>query len=592
MKPLDVNALMARAELSFRNRRHDAAKADLSTLIGIVGEHPAVLHLLALVEQQAGNTSAALAVFSRALMQSPLDPQINNNFANLLDAEGALDQAVVHYSKALSQVPNFWKARRNRATTLQKLGMFDMALLDLDQVIAANPADLDAYEARGGVHKAAGNSTAAGADFSHVVALSPSRPMAMHGLARLATERNEDDAFELYRSAHAISPRDLDVTLGYAEAIEAVGRSGAIELLEAAVDANPGWIAGHDSLARMRSEAGEFDSFAKNYAGAIARRPSDRALHLAYWSCLARGGEHAEALAALEAARPMLGSDPEIDLFEAVLASETGDTERAEMVFGRLDKSPEVELARGRNALRKGDPAYASAILEPLARDDLDAVIVWAHLSIAWRLTKDPRGAWLCEQPGLCGAQDLPMDAAAIDQLAEVLRGLHRTRSHPIGQSLRGGTQTRGRLFNRKESAIGRLETLLAKSVASHVANLPPLDVTHPLLRHRNTPLKFGGNWSVRLSSGGFHVNHVHPQGILSSACYVALPDMTGTTKEGWLELGSPPAELNIDLPPLATIEPSPGRLVLFPSYLYHGTRPFSDGERLTVAFDVETSAG
>jgi len=30
-----------------------------------------------------------------------------------------------------------------------------------------------------------------------------------------------------------------------------------------------------------------------------------------------------------------------------------------------------------------------------------------------------------------------------------------------------------------------------------------------------------------------------------------------------------------------------PGRLVLFPSYLYHGTRPFSAGERLSVAFDV-----
>jgi hypothetical protein len=27
--------------------------------------------------------------------------------------------------------------------------------------------------------------------------------------------------------------------------------------------------------------------------------------------------------------------------------------------------------------------------------------------------------------------------------------------------------------------------------------------------------------------------------------------------------------------------------VALFPSYMYHGTRPFSAGERLTVAFDV-----
>jgi predicted 2-oxoglutarate/Fe(II)-dependent dioxygenase YbiX len=46
-----------------------------------------------------------------------------------------------------------------------------------------------------------------------------------------------------------------------------------------------------------------------------------------------------------------------------------------------------------------------------------------------------------------------------------------------------------------------------------------------------------------------------------------------------------------LDLPPLATFEPKPGRLVLFPSFLFHGTRPFTGGERLTVAFDL-TAAG
>ena len=42
-----------------------------------------------------------------------------------------------------------------------------------------------------------------------------------------------------------------------------------------------------------------------------------------------------------------------------------------------------------------------------------------------------------------------------------------------------------------------------------------------------------------------------------------------------------------IDLPPFRTVEPEPGRLVLFPSYMWHGTRPFAEGERMTVAFDV-----
>ena len=40
-------------------------------------------------------------------------------------------------------------------------------------------------------------------------------------------------------------------------------------------------------------------------------------------------------------------------------------------------------------------------------------------------------------------------------------------------------------------------------------------------------------------------------------------------------------------LAPLQVIEPKPGRLVLFPSNMWHGTRPFPQGERLTVAFDI-----
>jgi len=55
----------------------------------------------------------------------------------------------------------------------------------------------------------------------------------------------------------------------------------------------------------------------------------------------------------------------------------------------------------------------------------------------------------------------------------------------------------------------------------------------------------------------------------------------------GWLTLGEPDALLGIDLPPWRKIEPKIGHLALFPSAMWHGTVPFADGERLTVAFDV-----
>jgi hypothetical protein len=74
-----------------------------------------------------------------------------------------------------------------------------------------------------------------------------------------------------------------------------------------------------------------------------------------------------------------------------------------------------------------------------------------------------------------------------------------------------------------------------------------------------------------------------------SSALYIALPERMADEPEnsGWLTLGAPDERLEVDVPPWRTIEPKEARLVLFPSWMWHGTVPFREGERLTVAFDV-----
>jgi hypothetical protein len=59
--------------------------------------------------------------------------------------------------------------------------------------------------------------------------------------------------------------------------------------------------------------------------------------------------------------------------------------------------------------------------------------------------------------------------------------------------------------------------------------------------------------------------------------------------RAGWLTLGEPQKELGLDLPPFRYVEPRVGQLVLFPSWMWHGTIPFESGERLTVAFDVRS---
>ncbi|MBE7203163.1 MAG: 2OG-Fe(II) oxygenase family protein, partial [Parafilimonas terrae] len=109
-----------------------------------------------------------------------------------------------------------------------------------------------------------------------------------------------------------------------------------------------------------------------------------------------------------------------------------------------------------------------------------------------------------------------------------------------------------------------------------------------PVRRRATGSYRIAGAWSVRLMPGGFHTDHVHPAGWLSSAFYVALPGAVATPPQGWLAFGRPGVPTMPALAPFRRVRPEPGMLALFPSYLWHGTEPFAgDAPRLTVAFDL-----
>jgi tetratricopeptide (TPR) repeat protein len=585
--PLDVNMLFARAEQAFVAGRLEAARGDLLQVQRLAGAHPTVLHLLALVEERRGDGAAARRAFEAALKIAPRDAQVLGSYANLLGDMGEAEAALAAYRKALQAAPAHHDARYNRALLLQRLGRNDEALADLDKVAAVRPRDAKVLSARGSSLRELGRLDEAAAAYDAALAVEPNRATAAVGRARVAMERGEDGASARYAQAAALRPDDLQVRLDLAEALEMEGDPEAVPTLAAAVAAQPRWAQGQKALARMRWEAGEGRAFTRDLESALEAAPDDRDLWLAYASALAEADFNAEAADAAARGRAALGDDPALLLLEALRASEAGELDRADRLFAHVQRNiVGASLIEARHRVRAGDYERASALVDRARAEMPWDIGAWALTGVLWRLRGDPRAAWLLEQPGLVDARDLPFDAAAIAEIAAHLRSLHRTRAHPIGQSLRGGTQTRGQLFSRAEPEIRRLREAIEAAVRGYWARLPPADPTHPLLRHRAANPRITGSWSVRLTGGGFHISHFHPEGALSSACYFAVPEAR-LPMEGWLELGGPPWRLEIPIEPLHRIEPAPGRMALFPSYLFHGTRPFSAGERLTVAFDV-----
>ncbi len=463
------------------------------------------------------------------------------------------------------------------------------ALLPLARRLAeAHPASVQAHQLLGLAARAATDSLTAFEAFAAAAALAPHDALIAHSRARTALEAGLPAA-ALFAAAAALAPQDGSVILGHAAALFHDGRAGeATTRLESVLAANPLWLDGHRSHAVFSAQMGE-DPLASTTA-ALAKHPhSPELLHLAISLALqARDLPRAEA--AERAAHGALGPQPWLALMAGHIASESGALIAADTHFAvaGTPADPGAAWMHARHLIRAARPEAAAALLEPmLGRPNANAL--WPYLSLAWRMTGDPRAAWLESDPRLVGVYDIGLPPPQLAALADHLRALHIATSAPLDQSVRGGTQTDGNLLLRIEPPIRDLKARLLAIVERHVAQLPPPEAGHPTLPAARAPLRIAGSWSVRLADAGFHTDHVHPQGWFSSALYLAVPETLGAGEDGhagWLSLGEA-RDLVPELAPLRLVEPKPGRLVLFPSTMWHGTRPYPAGERLTVAFDI-----
>lgn len=429
--------------------------------------------------------------------------------------------------------------------------------------------------------------------FGTAARLAPADAGIAHGRARVAMEAGLD-AVALFETAERLGPPNGDILIGLAAARWAAGRGDEAEAaLDAIVAQIPLWMPGHVQLAQLRTLMGQPAQATASFERALAQQPDSPALWRGLLD-LHLGHEDYEAQAACvkRAGAAGVPADQVAD-HAAIAAAELGEVDRADALFASAPAAMQagLNLWRVRHFLRTGRLEEALALID----GEIDArgarrAAIWPYAALGWQLAGDPRHDWLVGGTRLVCEFDLGGQLPPLDELAAHLRSLHIAKGEYRDQSVRGGTQTDGPLFCRIDPTIRALRAAVASAVETYVAALPPFDADHPLLAlRRDRRPRFAGSWSVRLQGGGYHANHVHPQGWISSALYVALPrgGAHDAPHAGWLTLGEPQAALGLALPPAKLVEPAPGRLILFPSWLWHGTRPFGEGERLTVAFDV-----
>ena len=514
------------------------------------------LHLRGIAARRAGRLNMSKTSLERALRLDTSNPEINHNLALLQIDRGEHDLALELSKQALTLKPDWPNALRTQGRILIALGRWPEALHVYDKILDKNPDDTAACYGRANVWLEQGRAEDAAAEFDRLINSGMTDPacLFMRGRARQTLGQMKYARAD-FEQAMQLQPRSMYLreaarhlwTMNEHDAFqELVSKPYTDEALQ---------VCAGDLL----RQSGNFKQLVNTFSNPDQ---SPDALAILAWS-------------ALDQSQP----NEALDFSQRAVQLNSNHANARAAVISSL-----CALGEATQAQQHIDHMRA---LEPHGQH-------WIAYQLAvWRLLDDERyKAWMDYQQ-LVQSYELstPDGYNSIEafnaEFESALLELHNHRCHPLDQSLRGGSQTRRDLQLEQHPVIQAYLTALEKPIQDYLEHIGR-NPEHPLSARNTGRYKLAGCWSVKLDGGGHHINHVHPEGWISSAYYVKVPPSNGDEKSGWIKFGEPayPTE-----PPSAaeySVEARAGRLVSFPSYLWHGTYPTSGtGLRLTAPFDI-----
>jgi tetratricopeptide (TPR) repeat protein len=536
-----------------------------------------------------GDNEGAESLYRKGLDLFPNDARFANSVGNFYARIGRNAEALDLFTRALQLDRSLEEAAFNKVILLLRLSRPYEAVQLLDDNLTGS-TNARYWALRGNAERLSYDFSAASSSYDRSLTIDPSNARALAGRARLALECGDEAAVAFYEEALANSPGDAKLFLDYTQALAAAGRHGeALECASALVEQLPAWVDGHSFYAEMLWSSGNETQFGARFEKALLTHPSPE-LFLGWAHILSGIDSYPEAADVLRRAYQKWPGNLTILLHLCIALGEAGMGSEAEQLFSGFDEHVPAEwhVARCRNLIRIGLVDQAERRLFDLTKTKMADVAAWSLLDLCWRLKGDARHDWLHGQAGLVQEIALPLSRQELADVQQCLLKIHETSAPPVGQSVKSGSQTKGALFARREPELARLKRVLEDVLEDYRQGLPKHDQAHPLLSMGEAAWGVTSSWSIRLCGRGKHAPHIHPKGLISSACYFEVPaEVSQQGGPGWLDLGAPPANLETGLAALHSFQPKVGSCILFPSTMFHGTRSISQGNRMTVAFDV-----
>jgi uncharacterized protein (TIGR02466 family) len=483
--------------------------------------------------------------------------------------EGRQTEADALYARCLQLEPGNAKALRLRGILARHRKDLASSVRLLKQATTAIPQDPTLHGELGLSYMAAGDWQLADESFRTALNCDPESRRPLANLGALSQRRGRlAEAIELHRRYLELEPTDLEVRCNLANALMDAG-CGEEALAEC--DRTLAISPGHPKVLATQGAVfcglEQFERAVEVLYGAVVRHRGDEIalINMAYAHTRMR--QYDAAVSALDKA---VGISPDN-------AKATADLAGAHMALGQvaqaikfcerfLDRHPGERMVLA---------IYAYALRDAGRLEESRAILNFDELIQVFDLDAPP---------------DYSSLAAFNGGLAAYIQGHASILNSPVSKATMQGDQT-GELDLDESPELAALGKLIDQLFRIAVGQLRDCGFsTHPTMAYASDSWSLRV-WGVVLGEGGRQAPHLHPMGWMSGVYYVSLPaDMQAAGPQaGWLEFGAPPDRLTVTSEiETRTIEPVEGRLVLFPSYLYHRTLPFESVEpRISVSFDV-----
>ena len=485
-----------------------------------------------------------------------------------LHEQGRLDEADVLYDRFIAAYPEHRQAIRLHAILARQCAEHDRSIELLKRLGELAPGDAVPVCELGLTHLARGDLFAAEQALREAVELDPGSLPARVNLGAVLQRRGYfSAAAEQYRQGLELAPDDIEIRFNLANTLMEAGHGDdALAAIDAALAREP------DQPVALASR-GAILCALERYADAIdvleraapAASGDDMALINLAFACRHEGKPDAAA-AVLETAVRINPAN----------ARAVADLANAELELGRVDAA----LGRCRDFLDR----YPGERLV-LAAYGVALTAAGRHEE-ARTLNDYDRLVTIIDAAAPAGFDDIEHFNAALSEFVLA----HPSRlADPVRKSTTGGSQT-GELDASQDPVLAAFVALAEDAAARTVERWLALGYgAHPLMAYAadNRTLRL---WGTVLEARGFQSPHSHPLGWFSGVYYARIPDgmRDADVDAGALEFGALPAQVwSADTPERRRVAPAAGRFVLFPSWFYHRTLPFTaPAPRISLAFD------